>query len=94
MWACERGVFVNAGGLHSNSSFSGGGCSFSFLLLIVFLEFFARIAAMLMGFLILSCFRWYAHGFVTAFAYLDRFCCYAHLFFDLFSFLMVCSRAF
>ena len=28
MWACEREVFVNARGLHSNISFSGRGCGF------------------------------------------------------------------
>ena len=32
-WACERGVFVNAGGLHSNIS-SGLGWAFSFLLFV------------------------------------------------------------
>ena len=41
VWACERGVFVNAGGLHSNISFScssGRGCVF------------CAFDAMLMGF--------------------------------------------
>ena len=36
VWACERGVFVNAGGLHSNISSGRGfllGFGFSFLLL-------------------------------------------------------------
>ena len=28
MWACERGVFANAGGLHSNISSSGRCCAF------------------------------------------------------------------
>ena len=51
-------------------------------------------AAMLMGFLIFSCFWWYAHGVFDAFAYHVRFCCYAHGFFYLFLFLMVCSWVF
>ena len=35
-------------------------------------------AAMLMVFLICSCFCWYAHGFFDAFAHLVCFRCYAH----------------
>jgi len=37
----------------------------------------ARFAAMFMGFLILSCFCWYTHGFFDVFAHLVRFSCYA-----------------
>ena len=46
MWACERGVFVNAGGLHSNISF--GLVSLGFRLFV--------FVAMLMGF------RCFSHG--------------------------------
>ena len=44
-----------------------------------------------MGFLIMSCFWWYAHGFFDASAHLLSFCCYTHGLFDLFLLLMVCS---
>ena len=122
VWACERGVFLNAGGLLSNIS-SGRGfglasawflllrfvaiymgfkpfwhglllCSWAFWSFLVFdgmlmvflmlLHTLFAFAAMLMGFLIFSCFWWYAHGFFDAFAHLVRFCCYVHGFLDLF----------
>ena len=42
VWACERGVFVNAGGLHSNISGSGRGFSFCVLLLFTWVLTFFR----------------------------------------------------
>ena len=45
VWACERGVFVNAGGLHSNISSGRGfalGFVFSFLLLFTWVLSFFR----------------------------------------------------
>ena len=62
----------------------------------------SRIAAMLMGFWIFSCFWLYVHGFFDAFAHLVRFCCldahgffhfscfwwYAHWFVDAFAYLV------
>ena len=60
VWACERGVFVNAGGLHSNISCSGRGCVFSFLLLCSWVFWFFRT----------DC--WYAHWLFDLFLFLKH----------------------
>ena len=58
MWACERGVFVNAGGLHSNISSGLGlvlGFVFSFLSLFTWvLRFFQKNLCYLCGFFCVS----------------------------------------
>ena len=51
VWAGERGVFLNAGENPVEFSFAGGR-----FYVIPFSALFARIAGMLMGFLIFSCF--------------------------------------
>ena len=60
VWACERGVFVNAGGLRSNISSGLGfglGLGFSFLLLFTWVLRF------------LSTDRCYVHGFFDLFLF-------------------------
>ena len=60
VWACERGVFVNAGGLHSNIS-SGLVCPWVSLFVFV---------AMLMGFNVFRTDCCYAHGLFDLFLFL------------------------
>ena len=83
VWACERGVFVNAGGLHSNISSSGRGFGPSVFnaMRMGFKNFLARIAAMCMVFLIFLRFRCYTHGFFDCSSCLDTVSCYMHGFF-------------
>ena len=52
VWACEKGVFVNAGGLHSNIS-SGRGCGFDFA--FSFLLLFMRVCVCVLLFVSFVC---------------------------------------
>ena len=75
VWACERGVFVNAGGLHSNISSGLGlalGFFFSFLLLFIWvLRFFQKTLCYLCGFFDCSVFLLVIYiGFLVVFCFL------------------------
>ena len=79
VWACERGVFVNAGGLHSNISCSSS-CAVAFVFLLVicmvlsvfhgiycyvcfFLCVLLVIYMVFQGFFVFYCNCCYLHGF-------------------------------
>ena len=86
VWACERGGFVNAGGLHSNissSSVSGRGCLFGvfFMLCSWVLTFFGTDCC-------------YAHGFFDFFLFLMVCSWVFWCFCTPCSFLLLCSWVF
>jgi hypothetical protein len=83
VWACEWGVIVNDGGLHSNISCSGRAVVFCVFvaMLVGFKTFWDFWVLRSLVFLIWFRFCCYAHGFFDVFVQLVRFRCNAHDFF-------------